>query len=160
MKAINIKWDVENEEDLEFLPDEIDIPADMEDEDEISDYISEYTGFCHFGFELVKMDFETLLNELRDGKTFEEICSNLGFSNVECNNNEVYEDDDLNVFLHQFGAEIFDYGAGYAVIMAYKDKWYELPYEEKKNRFGDDLPDETILYFNINKIYDVSDSRK
>lgn len=53
MKAINIKWDVESEEELEFLPSEIDIPVDMEDEEEISDYISEYTGFCHYGFELI-----------------------------------------------------------------------------------------------------------
>lgn len=38
MKAINIKWDVDCDTDYEFLPTEIDIPADMEDEDEISDY--------------------------------------------------------------------------------------------------------------------------
>lgn len=53
MKAINIIWDVDYEEDLEFLPAEMDIPDYLENEDEISDYISDETGFCHKGFELV-----------------------------------------------------------------------------------------------------------
>ena len=53
MKAINIEWDVDYKEDLYSLPAEIEIPEDLEDEDEISDYISDVTGFCHFGFELV-----------------------------------------------------------------------------------------------------------
>ena len=52
MKATNIKWDVDYEEDLYDLPTEIEIPEDIEDEDEISDYISDVTGFCHCGFEL------------------------------------------------------------------------------------------------------------
>ena len=49
MKAFNIIWDVDDERDLQFLPTEIDIPDGMEDDDEISDYISEVTGFCHNG---------------------------------------------------------------------------------------------------------------
>lgn len=58
MKAINIEWDVDCEEDLKFLPTEIDIPdymvTDGEYEDEISDYISDLTGYCHKGFLLTK----------------------------------------------------------------------------------------------------------
>lgn len=58
MKAINIEWDVDCEKDLEFLPTEIDIPdylvVDGEYEDEISDYISDLTGYCHKGFQLTK----------------------------------------------------------------------------------------------------------
>lgn len=54
MKAINIEWDVDYEDDRELLPTEIDIPEGMTDEDEISDYISNVTGFCHFGYELTK----------------------------------------------------------------------------------------------------------
>ena len=52
MKAINILWDTDGEENL---PNEIEIPdwVDKEDDDEISDYLSDITGFCHFGFELV-----------------------------------------------------------------------------------------------------------
>lgn len=55
MKAINIQWDVDDEKDLEFLPTEIEIPDDInvEDDDEISDYLSDVTGFCHKGFILV-----------------------------------------------------------------------------------------------------------
>lgn len=53
MKAINIDWDVDYEEDLDDLPTEIEIPNGMTDEEEISNYISDETGFCHYGFELV-----------------------------------------------------------------------------------------------------------
>lgn len=52
MKATNIQWNVDDPKDLELLPTEIDIPDGMDDEDEISDYISDVTGFCHKGFEL------------------------------------------------------------------------------------------------------------
>lgn len=53
MKAINILWDTDGEE--VNLPNEIEIPdwVDKEDDDEISDYLSDKTGFCHFGYELV-----------------------------------------------------------------------------------------------------------
>lgn len=56
MKAINIIWDVESVEELENLPSEIEILSELincEYEDEISDYITDLTGFCHFGFDLV-----------------------------------------------------------------------------------------------------------
>lgn len=62
MIAYSIKWDIDDNELEELeelnLPSEIEIPEevfkDCEDEDEIydaiSDYISDETGFCHFGF--------------------------------------------------------------------------------------------------------------
>lgn len=64
MKAANIKWDVDNREDLELLPTEIEIPKniipegideeDLEDYmDDVDDYISDMTGFCHCGYDLV-----------------------------------------------------------------------------------------------------------
>ena len=53
MKAINIDWDVDDEEDRELLPIEIEIPNGMKDDEEISDYITDVTGFCHNGFYLV-----------------------------------------------------------------------------------------------------------
>ncbi len=55
MKAINIKWDAPNNM-LEELPNTIDIPDGMTDEDEISNFLSDFTGFCHFGFELTDME--------------------------------------------------------------------------------------------------------
>lgn len=53
MIAYNIEWDTDdiNPEELD-LPTEIEIPPNITDEDEISDYISDITGFCHYGFEL------------------------------------------------------------------------------------------------------------
>ena len=53
MKAVKINWDVDREEDRELLPTEIEIPDGMEEEEEISDYITDVTGFCHNGFYLV-----------------------------------------------------------------------------------------------------------
>ena len=52
MKATHIEWDVDFPETLEALPTEIVIPEGMVDADEISDYISNVTGFCHCGFVL------------------------------------------------------------------------------------------------------------
>ena len=54
MKATNIKWDVDDENELEDLPTEIIIQSNIEgDEEAISDYLSDVTGFCHKRFELV-----------------------------------------------------------------------------------------------------------
>ena len=52
MKAININWDVDHIEDLETLPKEIIIPNDIETLEDISNYISDTTGFCHLGFDI------------------------------------------------------------------------------------------------------------
>ncbi len=55
MKAINIKWDTDGDmELLDELPTEIEIPNGMTDEEEISDYLSDETGFCHEGFVLME----------------------------------------------------------------------------------------------------------
>lgn len=56
MKAYNIKWDVDYEEDLEQLPTEIEIQNEMTCVDEISDYISDVTGYCHYGFDFDYVD--------------------------------------------------------------------------------------------------------
>lgn len=48
MRATNIKWDTDGENVA--LPSEIQLPNGMVDEGEISDYISDKTGFCHTGF--------------------------------------------------------------------------------------------------------------
>lgn len=54
MRATNIEWDFDCAEDAKLLPTEIEIPDGMADEDEISDYLSDVTGFCHKGFVLVE----------------------------------------------------------------------------------------------------------
>jgi hypothetical protein len=48
-KAVQIDWDTDGE-DID-LPTEIDIPAEVDDED-VADYLSDQTGFCHFGFQI------------------------------------------------------------------------------------------------------------
>ena len=53
MKAIFILWDVDYVEDKDLLPTKIEIPYEITDIDEVSDYISDVTGFCHYGFSLV-----------------------------------------------------------------------------------------------------------
>lgn len=54
MKAVNIKWDTGGDmELLKQLPEEMEIPEGMAGEDEISDYLSDETGFSHFGSELI-----------------------------------------------------------------------------------------------------------
>lgn len=73
MKAVNIKWDVTDgaeditKEDMDeillTLPTEVEIPDNLIDDDkdfdedyyysDISDWLSDEYGFCHFGFELV-----------------------------------------------------------------------------------------------------------
>ncbi len=52
--ATNIQWDL-NQEDIEAgvtLPDAVQIPLhiDNDNDDAISDYLSDTTGFCHRGF--------------------------------------------------------------------------------------------------------------
>ena len=61
MKAKNIQWDIDFDDfdpEVDELPTEIEIPEGMTDEEEISDYISDQTGFCHKGFELEDGDSE------------------------------------------------------------------------------------------------------
>lgn len=53
MTATNIKWDTDGDENLlKELPNTIPIPDNVA-EDEIDDYLSDVTGFCHFGYDLV-----------------------------------------------------------------------------------------------------------
>ena len=67
LKAVDIKWDVTDDDDIdesddeaceipESLPTEMNIPEGMTDPDEISDWLSDETGFCHDGFRLVDQD--------------------------------------------------------------------------------------------------------
>ena len=51
MLVVDINWDTEGCEEI-ILPREIELPEGMTDEDEISEYISNVTGFCHKGFRI------------------------------------------------------------------------------------------------------------
>lgn len=61
MKATKIKWDIDYGDNVD-LPTEIEIPEDVVneatdedgiDDEVISDYITDLTGYCHQGFEIV-----------------------------------------------------------------------------------------------------------
>lgn len=49
MKATHIQWDTDGE-DCANLPSEMELPFGMDDEEKISDYLSDVTGYCHKGF--------------------------------------------------------------------------------------------------------------
>lgn len=78
LKAINIKWDTDDEDwgALNKFPEEMIIPDELEEMykkdkefalEEISDWLSEETGFCHDGFEIVKeVTKESVEEELYD----------------------------------------------------------------------------------------------
>lgn len=77
LKAINIKWDIDGDmEVFDELPTEMIIPNELEELykkdreyalEEISDWLSDETGFCHAGFEVVKeITKESVENELYD----------------------------------------------------------------------------------------------
>ena len=56
MRAMNIKWDTDGNIDvLNELPNEVEIPYDIE-EDEICNYLSDEYGYCVFGFDIEEND--------------------------------------------------------------------------------------------------------
>lgn len=54
MKAVDILWDTDDYEnsDKPDLPSEIEIPDNI-DENDVADYLSDLTGFCHKGYRLI-----------------------------------------------------------------------------------------------------------
>lgn len=77
LKAINIKWDTDGDKNVfNELPTEMIIPDELEEMykkdkeyalEEISDWLSDETGFCHAGFEIEKViTKESVENELYD----------------------------------------------------------------------------------------------
>lgn len=77
LKAINIKWDTDGDKEVfNELPTEIIVPDELEEMykkdkeyalEEISDWLSDETGFCHAGFEIEKViTKESVENDLYD----------------------------------------------------------------------------------------------
>lgn len=73
--AIDIDWDIDDESFDEdhgiSLPESMEIPENVlkayeENEDAISDYLSNTTGFCHYGFRLVKMTEDGRMEDYED----------------------------------------------------------------------------------------------
>ena len=51
--AVDIEWDIDDEGSLENLPITVEIPEGMDEED-VSDYLSNLTGYCHKGYVLIE----------------------------------------------------------------------------------------------------------
>lgn len=77
LKAINIKWDTDGDKEvLNELPTKMIVPDELEEIykkdrefalEEISDWLSDETGFCHAGFEIEKViTKESVENDLYD----------------------------------------------------------------------------------------------
>mgnify|MGYP004650880519 FL=1 len=77
LKAINIKWDTDGDKKVfNELPTEMIVPDELEEIykkdreyalEEISDWLSDETGFCHSGFEIEKgITRQSVENELYD----------------------------------------------------------------------------------------------
>ena len=168
MKAINIKWDVDNEEDLEFLPAEIELPDGIE-ADEIEDYLSNVTGFCHKGYELeAYMDkrVEYLLDEIEKlGFDIEHIdedeymIGKYSPCGQDCNA-YIYTGDDAEVFVANIRKYAYNYdvsheaymwlddtghgtnGAPYDMRDVYEDmEWWKESLEELADELDDALKD-------------------
>lgn len=58
LMVTDIQWDSDGEE----LPDEIQLPIGMVDDEDISDYLSDKTGFCHEGFCIEGRTLEYIMN--------------------------------------------------------------------------------------------------
>ena len=103
------------------------------------------------------MTFLNLIERLKEGKTFEKICKEQDKNMVECTENAVFLDDDLEEFLKELGAEIFDANVDYVTINTKDGFRYEIPYETIPNRFDKELPDEIILHFKPEEICIIKD---
>lgn len=77
LKAINIKWDTDGDKEvLNELPTEMIVPDELEEMykkdrefalEEISDWLSDETGFCHAGFEIERgITRKSVENDLYD----------------------------------------------------------------------------------------------
>lgn len=100
IKAVNIEWDTDDTEIA--LPSEILIPDEIKlDTDAISDYISDYTGFCHFGFELKPTKLLHHINH-KAMNTLVEAISNSNTSDIEdflgyCISADILEDIETHI---------------------------------------------------------------
>ena len=110
MRALNIKWDTDGNTDvLNELPNEVEIPCDVE-EDEVCDYLSDEYGYCVFGFDIEKNDgFKGLFI---DGKRS-------GYAPDQCN-----ETMTINQLIEKL-EELRDYhNAGNCPVFLYNDNGY------------------------------------
>lgn len=117
-------------------------------------------GALKYAMKKCGLAFECLVNSLTTF-TFEAIVTKFNelYNTsilVECCRNEVYDDDDLRKFLKELGVEICQYKTDCVIISTNNERLFKIQSEKRKNRFGDDLPDETVLFFDPDKISDIT----
>lgn len=101
-----------------------------------------------------KITFDDFAEAIMNGANAESYISDLAtkmcddFTNVECMNDLLFEDEDLYFFLEVLGAEIVQYEKGFVVIETKIGSEYKILTEDIPNRFGNELSNETVLYFN------------
>lgn len=98
--AKNIEWDVDNKEELEDLPCDIEIPEGMEDEEEISDYLSDLTGFCHNGYEIYECEYAVEITDetggfLRGVAKFDDYAKAAQYANAVNHDKDVLGDNEF-----------------------------------------------------------------
>lgn len=57
--------DVDEESEKDFLPEEIQLPSGMVNDEEISDYLSDVTGYCHRSFSLRESTRSSLADQIQ-----------------------------------------------------------------------------------------------
>ena len=109
-KAFNIQWDTDNDiEIFKTLPKEIDIPENIVDFDDISDYISDQTGYCHSGYDLAYQISGEIFSTVNEINNFDMIQSKIKYN------------DELILILNKKGAKYIFSDQKY---IDNKDTWY------------------------------------
>lgn len=111
---------------------------------------STYEIFKNFLEQLRSHTFEEILEEYRKGKDKNSVL-------VECTENQVYNDEDLYEFLEALGAELIDYTDDYAVIKTNSRNYYAVPCKVLRIVWMMIYQMKQMLFFDINRIYDVTD---
>lgn len=119
----NIEWDVDDEEDLKSLPTDFTIEVDKDDEDTVSDAISNEYGFCHKGF-----DYE-IINESVEKRPIKESADDLlswATGSELIHSNGEFEDYLVDITGDKFCVIGVTYETGDAK-MDYQTSWYNTP---------------------------------
>ena len=142
MKATCIAWDTDGDRELERnLPKEIELPdwIEKDDYDAINDFLSNVTGFCHYGYVLEAEDdkymntAEMWLKAQNDGKIYECVGEDIAYSK----DMGLVDKDDFN---RPWCLDAWEYKKQYGLDDLMSCKWQEMDntmtIEEAELKFG------------------------
>ena len=151
--AYNIEWDTDNDKAIfNQLPKEIEIPEEVwkeyeeyEDEDILSDYLSDDTGFCLFGFDLKVVDDE------KEEKIMNNIYDTMELGGTYHNNNgkdyiilAFDKDADITIFLNPENSFTPYVGAKSVRFGSWGSGHYFKTLQEACNWFDKEIGDEDL----------------